>query len=68
MVHLPTLKIVRVVQAIATQGLVCFVHLQQILAGLLHVPPKMVLLSIPKVVLAARVIARPPMVCFVWLQ
>jgi hypothetical protein len=29
-----------------------------------HVPSKMVLLSIPKVVLAARVIARHPMVCF----
>ena len=33
-----------------------------------HVPSKMVLLSIPKVVRAARVIARLPMVCFVWLH
>ena len=69
MVHLLTLKIVRVVQAIATQSLVCFAHLQTILAvSMHHVPSKMVLLSIPKVVRAARVIARLPMVCFVWLQ
>ena len=33
-----------------------------------HAPPKMVLLSIPKVVRAARVIARLPMVCFAHLQ
>ena len=47
-----------------------FAHLQLILAvSMHHAPPKMVLLSIPKVVRAARVIARLlPMVCFAHLQ
>jgi hypothetical protein len=47
----------------------CFARLQQILAvSIHHVPSKMVLLSIPKVVLAGRVIARLPMVYFAHLQ
>ena len=42
-----------------------FAHLQLILAGMHHAPLKMVLLSIPKVVRAARVIALLLLVCFV---
>ena len=45
-----------------------FAQLQQIRVVSMHdVPSKMVLLSIPKVVCAARVIARLPMVCFAHL-
>jgi len=46
----------------------CFVHHQQVLIladSMQHAPLKMVLLSIPKVVRAERVIALLPMVCFV---
>ena len=45
------------------------VRRQQILAiNMQRVPFLMVLLSIPKVVLAERVIALLPLVCFVWLH
>ena len=48
---------------------VCFVRCQQILAVMQHhARLLMVLLSILKVVLVERIIARLPMVCFVWLQ
>ena len=49
--------------------MVCIALRQQILAvSMHHVPSTMVLLPIPKVVLAARVNALLPMVCFACLQ
>ena len=64
-----TLVLVVVALQFVRRRPVCFVRRPQILAVCMHhVPSKMVLLSIPKVVLVARVIARLSMVCFARLQ
>ena len=63
MVLLPTLKIVRVVQNIATQHLGCFVFYHQTDVQNVHVMQLMEMLKIPTIVHVAQMIVTQRLVC-----